>query len=539
MTGAIIDEWSPLAYIKSLGGEDGKAPPHPPLYLPLTDQRRLRAYNILAAFAANTRRDYLPAEARSGLDYDQQGRPRQRATAAEQYREYGDAALVIDALRDLVLGETQEVVVADDAPEDVAEWINDWVKDERFVAKLLEGEQKSCGLGDAVYVLGASQRAKRPKLRVEDPGFYFPDTQTEIDGWDDDDFPPIVHLLWEWEDTDERRTEWVRRATWRMERLEAPVSAPWGGTREWTCFHEVTEWRKADLISGATVYDDAMGRNGHTVSAREDLRIDFIPVVHVPNTPDEWGRSVLTLVAQLMDDLQSSDSDLAIAAQTANPALVIEGGGLPSLTGLPGEAMSLPEGAKASYIAASLTAKEGYLEGLMKRLAQNTRLGEVLLGRVSPAEVPSGYALELGFHPARQVMRNARTVRGEKFPLIVKFAVRMAQEYGWLTARGETPAIEVALGASLPSDKATAVESVTALLNAHGLSTRTAVTILQEAGFPIEDAEDEVRRIRAEHTEALVQIVDATGAEGLGLVLEALQALRETPATPAADNGGQ
>lgn len=539
MAGAIIDEWSPLAFIQSLGGEDGKAPPHAPLYMPLTDQRRLRAYNILAAFMSNTRRDYLPAESMSALDVDIKGRPRSKSPESKQYREYGDANLVVEALRDLILGEDQTVVVGDEASKEIDEWIQDWVVRERFEAKLLQGEAKTCGLGDVVYILSGSERAGRPKLRVEDPGFYFPDTQTRVEGWDDEDFPPIVHMLWEWEDIDDRKTIWVRRASWRMEQLAVAVSAPWGGTRKWTCILEVVDWKRDSLRSNATVYDKTMGHDARVVTPRTDLLIDFIPVVHVPNTAEQWGRSILTIVAQLLDDLQSADSDLALSSQTANPLLVVEGSDVPLLTGMPGEATGLPAGAKASYISATLTAQEAHLDTLMKRLAQNTRLGDVLLGRVAPNEVPSGYAMELGFHPARQVLRNGRTVRNEKFPLIVKFATRMAQAYKWL-ASGPTPTIEVALGSSLPSDKKTATDMVAALLNAHAISTSTAVTILQAAGLPIEDAEQEVRWVLAENTESLVRIVDATGAEGLGLVMSMLQDLiDQTTVEPATDDGGQ
>lgn len=540
MAGSIIDEWSPLAFIQSLGGEDGKRPPHAPLYLPLPDQRRLRAYNILQAFLSNTRRDFLPGDAHSGLSYDTEGRPQARSPESSQYREYGDARLVVDALRDLVLGETQDYVLPDGTDEDLTEWVDGWIKSERVQAKLLAGEDKTCGMGDVVYVLGASERAGRPKLRVEDPGFYFPDTQTDVDGWDDEDFPPIVHLLWEWEDTDDKRTVWVRRATWRMVPLDTPIDTPWGSRREWTCMYSVREWKQGNLRNGATVYDDDMGVQGHDVTPAQDLKIDFIPVIHVPNTQDEWGRSVLTLSAQLLDDIQSADTDLAITAQTANPTLVVEGSTVPTLTGMPGEAMGLPEGAKASYITASLTAKTDYLDSLMRRLAQNTRLGDVLLGRVAPNDVPSGYAMELGFHPARQIMRNARRVRIEKYPLILKFAIRMAQAYGWLPWKGETPEINVAFGSSLPSDKETATKVVNELLTARAISTLTAVTILQDAGFPIEDANVEVRRVQGENTEALVKVIDALGMEGMDYVRSRLAALTvdDDLAEPTANNSG-
>lgn len=503
---AIQDEWTPLSFIQSLGGEDGKAPPSAPTYLPLPDQRRLRAYAILNALATNTRRGYLSDAAKSNMAAGQDGRPYVKRADSDEYREYGDAALIVDAMRDLVLGGEQTVEVKEDSA--LKEWIDDWVRSERFTQKLLQGETKSCRLGDAVYILATSERAGRPKLRVEDPGFYFPDHLAEVPGWDDEDFPPVVHMLYEYDAEDQHTM--VRRATWSMVRLPAKVATPWGTQREWTCMYSETEWRRDRLDPKATVYSQNMGRDGKIVTAPQDLLIDFIPVVHVPNSTDEWGTSVLTLLAQLLDDIQSVDSDLAIASQSANPLLVMDGAGAPSLTGMPGESLAMPGGGKASYIAASLNSQIVYLDTLMRRLAQNSRLGEVLLGRVSPANVPSGYAMALGFHPARQLMRNARTVRDEKFPLIIKFALRMAQAWKWADS-GETPNIEILLGASLPSDLQSAVETVKALLPVHAISTALAVKILTNAGLPIEDAEKEVSAIHEEDMEAAVKLVDATG----------------------------
>ena len=532
-TQAIQDEWSPLAHIQALGGEDGKAPPTAPMYLPLSDQRRLRAYNILNALSTNTRRGYLSNSATSRMGIGPDGRPYTKRPESDEYREYGDAALVVDAMRDLVLGEEQTIEVGKDGP--LKDWIDNWARSERFTQKLLEGEKKSCGLGDGVYVLGISERAKRPKLRVEDPGFYFPDHMAHVEGWDDDDFPPVVHLLYEYENEDKHVI--VNRATWRMVQLDGTETAPWSNPREWTCMYSETEWRRDKLNSKSTVYSDEMGRNGVVVVAPQDLKIDFIPVVHVPNSTGEWGMSVLTLLSQILDDIQSVDSDLAIASQSANPLLVMDGGGSPTLTGMPGESLAMPAGGKAAYIAASLNSQIVYLDTLMKRLAQNSRLGEVLLGRVSPANVPSGYAMALGFHPARQLMRNARTLRDEKFPLIVKFALRMAQAWDWAPA-GETPNIDVTLGASLPSDLTAAVAIVKDLLPVHAISTQTAVDILVAAGIPIKEAKDEVKAIFAEDIEAAVRMVDATGniqaaAERLGIAPATLGTTATDAATTA------
>src|SRR5205807_1508934 len=116
--------------------------------------------------------------------------------------------------------------------------------DERFGLKLIETERNAIGLGDGVYVLGWSAKKKRPRLRVFDPGFYFP----VLEDSDEDEFPSRVHMAWE-AVQDERgnyvqvdpgqpspagrstpSVRRVRRITWELAPLpegEAPRHYPW------------------------------------------------------------------------------------------------------------------------------------------------------------------------------------------------------------------------------------------------------------------------------------------------------------------------
>jgi hypothetical protein len=52
---------------------------------------------------------------------------------------------------------------------------------------------------------------------------------------------------------------------------------------------------------------------------------------------------------------------------------------------------------------------------------------------------------------------------------------------------------------------------VRSLLTAHAISTETGVAMLIAAGFPIEDAEEEVARIHAERFDMAEQLLAATG----------------------------
>lgn len=511
----IDDTWAPLNYVPELAGSG--RPKGSKTWVDDVDARRLTAYRVLHSYANNTRRFWLPDEEWAGGVENVDGMIRFSKGYASNVREYGDPALLVNTARALILGEDQSIEFPDlddeATPGVIEEWLLEWATRERFTQKLLQGEETTVGIGDGVHVLGVNEAKRRPVHRVYDPGFYFPDTTTLVPGWVDDEFPPIVHLAWEQEDTE--GVTWVVRHTWRMERLDTPRPAPWGGTQEWACLYREVHYRVDAMLDNANVYSPEISRKSGTKVVKDwtDTRVDFIPVVHVPNTPDEWGKSILLTVGQILDDIAGTDTDLSGGAQTsANSTLVTTGPTQPpALTGRPGEQLGMTEGSAAwTDTSKNLLALTGYLDKLTERLAQNSRLSQALLGQVQPNEVPSGTALSLGFHPARQLMREARTVRDEKYPLILRFAVRLAQAAGWLPA-GETPRVVVALGASLPADLAEAVKTVTDLLPVHGISTATAVRILVKAGLPIEDATAEVEAIRQESYDAAVKLVEATG----------------------------
>jgi len=137
-----------------------------------------------------------------------------------------------------------------------------------------------------------------------------------------------VHLAWETEQPDGRSI--LRRTTWRMVKLNHPVSAPWGGTREWTCVMEVIEIPTDRLQQGWTIYNLPADAAAVTVvKAATDLQVDFMPVVHVPNDEPggrHFGRSTLMRVAMILDDLMGADTDLSISSELSAPtATVVKG----------------------------------------------------------------------------------------------------------------------------------------------------------------------------------------------------------------------
>lgn len=518
----VQDQWAPLAHIPELTENRRPNSAIAPTWIDDVDARRLTAYRVLSAMRDNTRRFWLPdtmwaREVRGrgqGLDISE--------APAASYREYGDAALLVDTARAMLLGDDQTITCPTDTPEAFQTWLTEWAVKERVEQKLLEGEENAIGDGDGVFVLGWSTPKNRPTLRVYDPGFYFPDTVTPVDGWEDDEFPPAVHIAWEWEDTDGKR--WIRRQTWRMVPLTGTTPAPWGGTRAWTCLYRSVDYDASERLPKATVYSPELTTKPYrrVLTGGEpdgdgwvDMGVDFIPVVHVPNdasTQRTFGTSLLTRIAQILDDIGNTDTDLAAASQTAAPALVTTGVPAGGLEGGAGQQWAMPAESTAGYLDTSknLTALREFSTDLLDRLATNSRLALALLGRVQPNDVPSGYALSLGFQPARQLLREMRTVRDEKYPLILKFAMRLAQA-AHVLPEGKTPAATIELGTALPSDLPVAIDMVKDLLPAHAISTPTAVKVLQQAGLPIEDAETEIAAIKQEWFDQAVKLVEATG----------------------------
>lgn len=568
----VFDAWTPMAFKRQMGSRSatsgagaGFAPPD---WVGPEHHRRLMAYAILRAYQDNAAREFMLSQDRVDID---------------ERREYGEAALVVNTVLGALLGEDQTIATdgAEDADGDdstpeaeaalqLQEWLSQWAEDERLGLKMIETERRAIGLGDGVYTLGWSPAKGRPRLRVWDPAFYYP----VLGDGNEDDFPERVHIAWELpeEESPPGKTQ-VRRITWELGRI-APANQlgliaglfrdpelhdgdsvdefgtitrvyPWNDEPSAvTCYLTDATWTLDrasktidDLTPGTAEY--AFDEEGEI--NRRDLMIDFLPVVHVPNTVsliEHYGRSVLGTVLQILDDLASADTDLAAAsATTGHPVLALSGAhaekdsqGRSKMTYRPGEILESGDG-KLDVLdtSKSLDALIKYIEFLLKRLSVNSRVAESLLGRVKPSEVPSGVALALSFGPTEQLVKEMRLVRDEKYPLLLKFAHRLALAGGADEVPAEWAHTRVEMGSFLPQDKAEAVDLVTKLLAVKphpAISLETAIAMLVEAGFPIRDALAEVERIQSRDFEGAGALLDATGDAAL-----AYEYLGRTPPT--------
>lgn len=555
----VLDAWAALSHKRGLDASRVPAPGVSwvaPTWVGDHD-RRLTAYRLLESYYRNVSREYLPIDSEA-----------ERA----EHREYGDASLLVKTVVAAVLGEGAEIIVdgaddSDDAtPEAKAaherqEYLRAWAapESERVVAKILETERDAVRLGDGVYVLGWSNEKRRVRLRLFDPGFYFPVLNPDDP---EDEFPRTVHMAWEFErpDGNERRV-YVRRLTWRlgpiMPRLDfegMPLfdtdtgdmvlrdgdrfeDDPRGGRRivrdlPWspgeptttTCYMSDGTWevraletRKVDEFAADTA-DWKINEDGEQVRDL-DLGIDFIPVVHLPNTvaiKEHYGESIIAAVAQLLDDLAATDTDRAKASALAGvPAIALSGATAPErATVRPGAIFNVGANGRMDVLdlSQSLPALTDLIADLLHRLSVNVRLPAEVLGRVKAGDISSGIQLALSFGPMRSLIAEMRLVRDEKYPLVFKFVQRYGMLAGELPA-GETLPARLAFGSYLPNDRKGVIEEITGLFTAKLISRATALRMLVAGGIELDDIAEELERIEEEDFERALLLLEATGDE--------------------------
>lgn len=583
----IFDPWLALSFKRAIGDRTraGVQWENPP-WVGAKHGRRLTAYKLLQSYVDNASRHFLATG-----DNDK----------IKNHREYGDAALIVETIRAALLGDSQEVLVEgaekfnaeqidvaanpdapnpdpntpSDAPAPdpdleraakLQDILQQWANDERLQTKMVETERHACALGDGVFVLGWDAKKGRPRLRTYHPRTYFP-VLTD----DDDEFPRKLHLAWELEDdanTTENGKRRVRRITWELVDVD-PYSLDWNDDAATVeCVMSDGIWEVGpdtrdidDFTEQSVTWLTAINGEGEEVEIHNlHLGIDFIPVVHMPNSvalENHYGRSVLTNVLQILDDIASTDTDLQSASSIAGfPPIGIGKASLDSdaegkvTTYGPGSVFEVGEGSiTAVDVSNGLTALIAYINHLLERLEINARTPAGLLGRVKPNEVPSGIALALSFGPLKMLIDEMRLVRNEKYRVLLRFVVRMLMLWGDETIElPEHVEPQIAFGSYLPADKREAAQHVQTLLTAHAISRLTALQILIEAGFPIDDAAQEIARIQSEDfsgaqqldaalqdLESVYQYLGRTPSDGARKIIEAQVERAINPPTPPVD----
>lgn len=590
----VIDTWSALTH-KAMVADADRYNTLLPTWLTPEQQRRLAAYRTLAAYQENVAR-YLLQSWTSAPDTESDALIISQARDDErmEYREYGDAALLVQRVVAGVLGDSMSIDVEgandelpdmpplpdppDDLPDDAddiarrihairqtqwtqaatraidsweqallaqpelqarQEWLRDWADTELLEQVVWEGEGDAVGLGDGVYALSWSSSTRRVRVHVYPPDAYMPVLDDDADRRG---YPGKLHLAWEFTERDQlgRDQVYVRRITWELVPLVALVDGQpvrtadglmQGATRAVqyqdepateTCLLTDATWKKPDVddsgnpqgpFSGGAVY--ARNEDGEELN-RLDLGIDFIPVIHVPNTPaqrEHFGRSVLSRVLQLLDDIASTDTDLqAAAALAGTPMAALSGSNLPGEVDVrPGLIVGVGTDGRMDVIdlSASVVALQGVVNLLLDRFQVNSQVPGEVTGRVTDTGPESGFARQLKLGPYAALIAVLRLVRVHKYRLLLKFVQRLAIHHGALTG----PVVDARLifGSFMPSDQRTVIELVVRMLEAHAISRRTALEMLVAVGVPIEDANAELDAIQHEDFTGAAELFTAAG----------------------------
>jgi hypothetical protein len=450
-----------------------------------------------------------------------------------------------------------------------------WADQVQLAARLHEAERDGIALGDAVYVLWR-QAGDWPKIEVYHPGFYFADLSDNDRG----DYPSRVDFGWEFDEDDGagglvRR---VRRMTFELVDINStrvtadgtrlsPDGMPLGDDEPFA-LHDTDVIDSAGIIrrrypwlaagvptadlpyltcvysSASWLLADTKGRDLRNLDERaarwdvyrQDQHCDFIPVVHVPNTPtgsEHYGVASITSAAQVLDDLAQTDTRIMEASQFLGlPTATVAGAKVIDAIALrPGTAIGLGENGRMDMLDMSASIDKLYMLGdrLVDRLLANLGAPREVMGRVDDTTA-SGIHLLIKYLPWAQVIGAMRLPREPKMRLLLKFAQRLAQVEGVLEP-GPTPTARLRYGNFLPTNQAETVEMVTKALGAHAISRTTALRLLVAAGLPIDDANAELARIDAEDPEGAKAVADATGSEALAAERLGL----ELPTPPATD----
>jgi hypothetical protein len=588
----IIDRWSWLnykpLYSDQMGMPNRRAFPEAhATWVPPHDERRLAAYKLLTAYDKNQ-----VAELSAFIDGDD-ARERREFGDPSMFVDTITSHVLGEEQTLTVPGAEQaggdQTSPEAETAERVQTLLREWADEELLPMRLLQTERKTVVLGDGVYLLHWDPDKQRVRIKTFDPGFYFP-----IVGEDDDgsDFPDRVHFAWELpEDKARRLPARLRRITYHLDwihpqtangvdRTGRPVRAtvlseateeqaaqpvlgrgdlldsqgsisrlyPWSEQPSYkTVYLTDATWELGDLKAPVDVdslpLDKAQfATNGQgEVLDHLDLYQDFIPIIHVPNTVPEpgehWGESSLAKVLQVFDELSGSDTDSSRAsATTGSPMIGISGkavNGQQQYTAGPGIVFMMGEGGSIGTVdtSANLSELRNHVHDLRDRAASTGRIPPVALGTADPAKFTSGYQLELALGPLDSLISSMRLARDHADRLLPKFVQRLfqaGQHPDWVGL----PVLPAKLmrGAYTPTDKAAVLEEVATARNAGLISLETAIRRLQEIGWPIEDAEEEIKRIDARSFEDARNLADALGnpdevARFLG---------REAPDEPAA-----
>ncbi|MFK8851243.1 hypothetical protein [Streptomyces sp. Ac-502] len=297
-----------------------------------------------------------------------------------------------------------------------------------------------------------------------------------------------------------------------------------------TCYLTDAEWLLDDIKADQDVhtldyrYATFLTSGAGEVLDHLDIQLDFIPVIHTPNTIPEdghWGESSLSRLMQLFDEIQGTDTDSSQAsALTGSPIIgvVSPGSGRNraerALHATPGMMIEMEQGGSLSTVDTSRNLAElrNKTEELRDRMSLISRMPAVALGTLDPTKAPSGFSIALSYGPMDPLIDSLHLARDHKYRLLFKMVQRLFQAGQHPDWSGPVLDAHLVWGSYKPTDKAATLEMVRGAVTDGVMSLETGIRLLDEAGFPIDDIGEEIENIQKRRFADAKDLADATGS---------------------------
>lgn len=541
-------------------------------WVPDEDLRRLSAYRLLAAYDSNQAGQVaaITGDDSAGAERRELGDASKLIDTALGYLLGSEQTIAVPGAEQGA-GVSPEGHAEASA---VQERLRAWAEKELLPLRLQQAERTALLLGDSVYSLAWDPAKGRVLLRTWDPGLYFAEwPDDEQDSGEFPTRVHLAWEIPE--DVRRGTKARLRRITYELAPIapasrsttnkdgahfREPVAGedgiallvsgdaqdpatgvitrtyPWAAGRPsvYTCYLTDAEWTLEDLKHSDLLYDLPLhkatfrARSDGEVLDRLDLQADFIPLIHItnniPHSGDHWGKPTLATVLQALDELSATDTDASGAsATTGSPIIGLAGARLPidRNTGQPlpvkvraGTVWQLNDGGRMDVLdtSAQLAELRSRVDHLLDRIAANSRITAAGLGTLDPTALPSGYALQLALGPLDSFVGGMHLARAHKYAIMLRMVQRLhqaGQAQGWTA--GESMPAHLEWGPHTPTDRAAILDEAVRGVGAGVLSLETGVRMVQNAGYPIDDAQKEIELIQKRAFDAAARLADATG----------------------------
>lgn len=481
-------------------------------YIPKEHCRRLQAYEILSAYYNCYSRDFrMSPESGDTGDND-------------SVFEVGDPSFLCDKIKDKLLGD--EVTINMPVPEILGSeesisqtlaleglepgqktrleeklknlkvisaiiseretYLQNWFKTNKIYLKIDENETLASYLGDCVYHVGWNAETGKPEIMTYDPGFCFPHFEIDELSWEDDTTPVTDRFIIAWEEIFQTDDPDHTTTLWR-DVYELRVTA---GAKK--CYRQ-RSYYKYGVGSVLSLYDltddDAISE---TPPSWEDLGVDFIPILWVPNRMIQgeiFGQSNIAKLLPLYDAIMNSYTDLSANGEHLGGATVFISGSeiklrKNSTTGVPVDiplrpATMIPLGENGSAnLLDTSTMQDALLKTIEKyegKLIQISEITDIIAGKIDKANIPSGIALLILMQPLLDKIGKMRQQRQEKYTTLFDFVQRLLQTFGNSYEKqlfsGILYSVNLNFGAIIPSDDSAKMDLYNKMVPLLGLET--------------------------------------------------------------------